>query len=1572
MLHVFFLYLYTCIYSYYTTVVECSNGVNLLTIRNSSSRVDSVYACQNGKSLFCISSDSRFIMSSCGMELSSAIPFVCDGSLELNFIHLVTIEHFITTPLALYKISDFNLSPNTPVLHHSKFSLNSCKLNNILFTPSDKQYTNILSHGSVGFQFVGHCIIENVTFMANSGVGACSTVCECIFTNNIVQNGEEGINGQIVSGMSNLTQSFFFCNNCTFQNCFQRCKSSCNVCEINEEETSAEEISGEEFSYGLLLDQYTSYIIRHCTFLNCYTNLNGGAAILFPGEEATEAKVEIDGCEFINCLSVGSDGGAIRLRYADTIIMNNSTLRNCSVASEIERYYRAGGIYVAYCVTYLSVSDCIFDLCASGQGGGLSYLRNGSTSANSPWLVTGCTFINCISQDTSSGGGGFIAYVVPATLVISCSFSSCQASSAGAAIAFHYPCSSQHEYDSWIEFCVFANNTAASSGHDLTIKQYSDVLSESVIDEYSYTLTDQNWRVSYIYNNSGLLVEYSLDDWLPVGFATYVSVSASSDESCRYLSTSSCTTIASAYSAASELVALGIAPRIKLSEGVHKDDAETLNISTTSVNIIGISSSNSTLLLSGSLPSDSALLVLSTSTLSLSKFIISIQTSMLSPLIVIESTGQLNLSQMIINGSNLTMMQCLFSVGAGSFFTSSNTSISDICLSSSPLIYVSESTDGVCSIEETQFYNITRQAGNGSIIETSGFTRNLKFSEASFSCCSCLSGSGGVLYLYMDTDMNLTSSTFTNCSASEEGGGIYVIIASSTTIYVGVSDSDSVHKSCINGNGLSLLFSDCSATLGGGIYVCLMDTSSIVVFDCVSITKESADEMNGEYIYLECPNGTSAAETGKWMNLAECNEMKEIGCKYWVEETSGRKYNMSLLYYTYSPSNDSSSTKQTTFYVGSSNSGDLLTCGWNEFPCETISYTYNISTFSSITLIYYNHTIGENSTVSIDSGYLIVGNPNESINPTKAVDTINNSTSSPLFSVRMTSTFNLSYIDFYLRSSCPLISASNGSFIFQSVCVYSSSSATLTLDAPLFSVNCTSLTVLSVSLARLNLSSGSGGLFDIKFSGSSTLSLISLNFTDCDCVESENATSILCLSVSNTPSRFQVFDVTFSNSDSVSIYSSNTIPKRNIYLSCLDATSLIPNSSWSGSIPRYSTTAESLYWVVESNRYAPSDGTSLYHFLVPPSEANLESVFVGPERYNSLKMASDISSCGWEDVPCVSIYLAYSHAPDNEDINIILLSGDTLAAETESTTFSHDSITINTSNGPVNKTLNSLTSEMFLVNCNSVTFTSITFISNASILKYSVFSVTSGLLTLSSITLYSDLAIETGASIISASSNVSSLSISDSTFCNVNLTSSVATGAVVSCVVTESYHFMLSSTSFSNCTALTYGGGIAVTFSSVSQLFFSNVTFSSMSASSGQCAYFFGTNSSYSFSNLTVFEDLMEGNDRSTGNFVGVYLSESTAETVYIDLGQGVSTVDESNESSSFLSSTYFYIIIGGVSSLVIVSVIVIVVILYVRFRKTANVDSLPSMETKSDLLTEDLLASGVGSLNDEQEPFFE
>ena len=792
-------------------------------------------------------------------------------------------------------------------------------------------------------------------------------------------------------------------------------------------------------------------------------------------------------------------------------------------------------------------------------------------------------------------------------------------------------------------------------------------------------------------------------------------------------------------------------------------------------------------------------------------------------------------------------------------------------------------------------------------------------------------------------------------------------------------DSDSQQKSYVNVTAVNLSFIDCSATLGGGIYGYLVDPDSIIMFDCVSVTKESADETNGEYIYLVCPNGTSAAEEGKWTNLAGCNEMKEIGCKYWVEETSGRKYNMSLLYYTYSPSDDSTSTKQTTFYIGSNNSGDLLTCGWNEFPCETISYTYNISTLSSITLLYCNHTIGESSTVSIDSMYSIAGDTNNSINPTKAVDTINNSTSTPLFLVQMTSIFNLSRIDFYLRSSCPLIFASSGSFNFESLFVYSSSSATITLGAPLFSVNCTSLVVWSVSLARLNLTTGYGGLFDINFSGSSSLSLVSLDFTDCQCVESENVTSILCLSVSSTPSRFQMYDVKFSQSNLVSRsrYSSNTIPTRNIYLSCSDATSLIPNSSWSGTISTYNATAESLYWVVESNRCAPSDGTSLYHFLYPPSEADLESVFVGPEQYDSVKMASNISSCGWEDVPCVSIHLAYSHAPDNEDINIILLSGDTLAAETESTMFTHDSIAISPSTGAINKTLNSLTSEVFIVNCNSVTFSSITFISNSSVFKYSIYSVTGGSLTLSSVVLCPDLPIETSASIISTSSNSSSLSISDSDFSNINLTSSIAIGAVVSCVITESYNFTLSSTCFSNCTALTYGGGIAVTFSSVSQLFFSNVTFSSMTASSGQCAYFFGTNSSHSFSNLGVFEDLMEGNDRSAGNFVGVYLSESTAETVYIDLGQGVNIVDESSESSSssFFTSKYFYIIIGGTFLLIIVAV-VIVVLVCVRFRRAASESSLPSMgmtKTESDsLLTQSILASGLGSLNDDQEPFFE
>ena len=70
------------------------------------------------------------------------------------------------------------------------------------------------------------------------------------------------------------------------------------------------------------------------------------------------------------------------------------------------------------------------------------------------------------------------------------------------------------------------------------------------------------------------------------------------------------------------------------------------------------------------------------------------------------------------------------------------------------------------------------------------------------------------------------------------------------------------------------------------------------------------------------------------------------------------------------------------------------------------------------------------------------------------------------------------------------------------------------------------------------------------------------------------------------------------------------LPERNVYIKCVDATTFLSLTTWTGTITEYVSekVEQEKYWVEENITTRPAQEQSLYHFLFSPYE--MEELFV--------------------------------------------------------------------------------------------------------------------------------------------------------------------------------------------------------------------------------------------------------------------------------------------------------------------------------------------------------------------------
>ena len=295
--------------------------------------------------------------------------------------------------------------------------------------------------------------------------------------------------------------------------------------------------------------------------------------------------------------------------------------------------------------------------------------------------------------------------------------------------------------------------------------------------------------------------------------------------------------------------------------------------------------------------------------------------------------------------------------------------------------------------------------------------------------------------------------------------------------------------------------------------------------------------------------------------------------------------------------------------------------------------------------------------------------------------------------------------------------------------------------------------------------SGNGSVFEVEVADKGEVTLSNAAFTNC--TSGENGSDVdtsIYLSLKGVPSTFSLTALTFNSNP------------HNIYIHCLDGTKFLPSATFTGTVDSYESTSDSFYLVEETSRYngEEEEGKSipLSHFLFPPSSASMSqgysapSLVISDDNTTTLTWGVEIESCGWSDVPCTLIATAYSHLQeikkkkknalnDPSSLSITLLSGtSTHTAESSSTTFSQiRSLNIAGEKTIVSKEVTSIgdgVDSVFIIEDSTVTFERINFLIIDTSYIPSVFSLSSGTLNLTSLSLYPQ----------SAATSTSTLSIS--------------------------------------------------------------------------------------------------------------------------------------------------------------------------------------------------------------------
>ncbi|KAK2958889.1 putative large repetitive protein [Blattamonas nauphoetae] len=474
---------------------------------------------------------------------------------------------------------------------------------------------------------------------------------------------------------------------------------------------------------------------------------------------------------------------------------------------------------------------------------------------------------------------------------------------------------------------------------------------------------------------------------------------------------------------------------------------------------------------------------------------------------------------------------------------------------------------------------------------------------------------------------------------------------------------------------------------------------------------------------------------------------------------------------------------QTELFVNSSKS-DSEDCGWQDAPCQSVTYAGSQISLSGMTVFVMVSAYLKGTT---DIAGSTIQPEHESDQATLQITAVSNLT------ITDTTTATISRIDFAfqtpLSSSTPLLSTSTGSFILQS-CSFKSSGSVVAAQT-LISVSATgSITTDGLRVADISFSSPAISV------ASSSISVGDVTFSSCSFTGTLPA-SLVSISPSSPSTLLSVGKVSFTSFSTTSSPSSSS----ELTLALISG-------------PQTST-------------FAASTAT-----LITSAAGSLTS-----------NTAISFSGSSSSSAPLLKLSLGSTLSATVSNTKVVFPSstnaGSTAAlADTTSSSLSFSASTIDTSN-----LSGFFTSSIFAVPANtlSISFSSLSsFLSGSSkVMSVPLARVTGGSLSLSKVKLDTTILSSSFTSSVVVQS-AGKVDISDSEFWSI---ASSASGSVISATLRTGASLSLSAVTFTSCTSTKDGGPLHVTVNGGTFSTSGTITFDQCSAAgNGNCLYLSNSN----------------------------------------------------------------------------------------------------------------------------------
>ncbi|KAH7828343.1 uncharacterized protein MONOS_3407 [Monocercomonoides exilis] len=546
------------------------------------------------------------------------------------------------------------------------------------------------------------------------------------------------------------------------------------------------------------------------SFLYCkWENINSTSGGAIYCRNLLETSILIMQCNFSFCNSTTSGGGAVFTETICSVKLHNCSFNKCVSTKE-------GGAVVLYYVLKLPIiTGCYFTLCTCNRAGGAirtSFEPHSITSyskENGIESQTGIAYCSLIQCSVSEDAGGGLCMSPSGTIEVrNCFFSNCSANERGG--SFHwYGINLENKDLVFFYFHLYYESFCKSNVPKGVDVELSDTVNHLRQNPPPFVKSFTTCASQSIYLNYAEGVRYATG-WLePFCMNQFVGNdgqdligSVCNDEF------SPCRTVQKAISS---LHSISLST-ITLLEGLISSEPSPLHLDSKTLKITGSSRQN-VQLATDLLPADSSLFSISCGTLYVLSFSVD-QNSTTVPTPTIFQSDSISL----LTISNVAIFSSTFNIEE----LEVSSHVFDVCLKKVEIrdllicnITTSESLFHHSSCSEAEdshlsnitVANVTLLTGSGLILSIrTALNEHLKMMNNTIENCSCISGNGGGIAIFLDHESSLlqigsqsSSTLFTSCHCGGFGGGIYIEMAEGATDF------------CLS----DITFCKCSANNGG-------------------------------------------------------------------------------------------------------------------------------------------------------------------------------------------------------------------------------------------------------------------------------------------------------------------------------------------------------------------------------------------------------------------------------------------------------------------------------------------------------------------------------------------------------------------------------------------------------------------------------------------------------------------------------------------------------------------------------------------------------------------------------------